>query len=103
MKRHLASAAVAALLTAIAFLDLIVAPVWRPWHWPWALQLLVYVVSWTSLPAMLILSVFGVHGGPDGMPDFTKTAILTLLLWWGALDFGPAAWKRLTNKSGPER
>ena len=98
MKRHVTSAALAALFTAVVFAEFLLAPIWRPYHWPRVLQLVEAGITWAALPARLILSLFGVHGGPDGMPDFQSTAVVTFFLSWMAIDFGPAVWKRLTNR-----
>jgi hypothetical protein len=94
MRRHLVRAATATLLTAVAFLDLLLAPVWPSWQWPRYLQWPVHATSWTALPGMMILSVFGVRGGPDGMPAFGATALATFLLWWLVLELGPSVLKK---------
>lgn len=99
MKRHAASVAVAGLLTATVFFPFSLALPTEPWAWHLQLFVgLLNVWSWIALPAALILSLFGVRGGPDGMPGFEETAILTFLLWWVALDFGPSAWRWLRRR-----
>jgi hypothetical protein len=98
IRRYVRTAALAGLITAIAFSPLLLGPVWRPWLWPRVLQILVEFVSWSGFPAMMILSLFGVHGGPDGLPAFGPTAAVTFVLWWVALTAAPSLWRRFKSR-----
>jgi hypothetical protein len=104
LKRHLSRAAVAAFVTAGVVLPgflwsllFRVGGIWSPWSWPHSLQLamnyLAETLSWAAFPAIFILAAFGDRAGPEGMPGFRETVLVTFVFWWIALDFGPPLWK----------
>ena len=97
MKRHLASAAAAAMLASVLLLPY----VWPAWRWPWPLQWFGGLVSWSGLPAIMILALLGAHGGPDGMPDPLARVFATFMQWWVVLELGSLAWaaRQVRNKS----
>ena len=47
---------------------------------------------------MMILSFFGVGGGPDGLPRFEATAMATFAQSWLLLEVAPSAWKRFRQQ-----
>jgi hypothetical protein len=100
--RHLVKAGVAGLLTATAWVDVWVPAEWSSRHWPGYLPRLVDLAEVAALPAifpaMMILSFFGVRGGPDGLPRFEATAVATFALSWLFLEVAPSAWKRFRHQ-----
>jgi hypothetical protein len=96
---HVARAAIAGTLTALAFSYLILGP-WVPGFITDFAQL---VLIPFTFPAMVILSFLGVRGGPDGMPAFEAVAFLTFVLSCVFLEAAPAVWGRLKGEMQRQR
>jgi hypothetical protein len=94
MRRHCIGALAAGALMTIPFLLFWVGSLVTP-----SLERFGDVLSWvTMFPGMVVLEFLGVRGGPEGMPAFPETPILSFVLWWVALDFGPPLWKWFWSK-----
>ena len=89
MRRHVASAVMAALLISVLFLPSLFPFIPPPWRWPTLLQWFAGLVSWSGLPAIMILALLGDHSGPDGMPGGVWLVPFAYFLqWWIILDLG---------------